>query len=168
MSLTKTSTYVSVFCAVVVSSVLTGPALAATPLEGAWLLTETEDTDGNVDSEPHRGLMVFTSDHYSLMFARGDKPRALFDGIIGTDEELLEAYRSIVANSGRYEVEGNQFTIRAYVAMQPNHMNGWPENTVTFSFSVDGDILKITYVFGPATGAKQTFRRVEGTRPPWE
>ena len=168
MSLTKTSTYVSVFCAVVVSSVLTGPALAATPLEGAWLLTETEDTDGNVDSEPHRGLMVFTSDHYSLMFARGDKPRALFDGIIGTDEELLEAYRSIVANSGRYEVEGNQFTIRAYVAMQPNHMNGWPENTVTFSFSVDGDILKITYVAGPAAGAKQTFRRVEGTPPPWE
>ncbi len=168
MSLTKTSTYVSVFCAVVVSSVLTGPALAATPLEGAWLLTETEDTDGNVDSEPHRGLMVFTSDHYSLMFARGAKPRALFDGIIGTDEELLEAYRSIVANSGRYEVEGNQFTIRAYVAMQPNHMNGWPENPVTFSFSVDGDILKITYVYGPAAGAKQTFRRVEGTPPPWE
>ena len=45
MSFAKTSTYVSVFCAVVVSSVLTGPALAATPLEGAWLLTETEDTD---------------------------------------------------------------------------------------------------------------------------
>ncbi len=68
-----------------------------------------------------------------------------------------------MANSGRYEVEGNQFTIRAYVAKQPNYMDGWPENPVTFSFSVDGDILKITYVAYPAAGAKQTFERVEGT-----
>jgi len=42
-------------------------------------------------------------------------------------------------------------------------MDGWPENPVTFSFSVDGDILKITYVAYPAAGAKQTFERVEGT-----
>ena len=80
-----------------------GIASAETPLEGAWLLTETQDSDGNVDSEPLRGLVIFTSTHYSLMYAIGEKPRALMDEENPSDEQTINAYESIIANSGRYD-----------------------------------------------------------------
>lgn len=153
-----------------VSIALTGKALAETPLEGAWLLIQTQDAEGNVDAEPLPGLIVFTSTHYSTMFAIGDKPRALMDEEIEnqTDAQIIEAYNSIIANTGRYDVDGNNFTTRAFVAKNPNYMNDWPENMSPFSFKIDGDTLVITDEGGYGEGRKFTYRRVEGSPPPWE
>lgn len=150
------------------SIALVGTASAETPLEGAWLLTETQDADGNVDSDPLGGLRIFTSTHYSEMYAIGEKPRALMDEENPSDEQIITAYESIIANSGRYDIEGDKFMTRAYVAKYPNYMDDWPENVTTFSYSIDGDALMLKYESGPFAGTTHIHRRVEGSPRPWE
>jgi hypothetical protein len=70
---------VIIFTTVLCSFAFAGIAKAETPLEGAWLLTETQAADGIVDANPLPGLMIFTSTHYTITFATGEKPRALMD-----------------------------------------------------------------------------------------
>ena len=156
--------FIAIFC----SFAFAGIASAKTPLEGAWLLTETQDVDGNVDSDPLRGLVIFTSTHYSIMYAIGEKPRALMDEENPSDEQTINAYESMIANSGRYDIEGDKFMTRAYVAKYPNYMNDWPENVTTFLYSIDGDALTLKADSGPSTGTTQKYRRVEGSPRPWE
>ena len=159
---------VILFITFLCSFAFAGIANAETPLEGAWLLTETQDADGNVDSDPLRGLIIFTSTHYTIMYAIGEKPRALMDDENPSDEQTINAYDSIIANSGRYDIEGNKFMTRAYVAKYPNYMNDWPENVTTFSYSIDGDALTIKADSGPDAATTQKYRRVEGSPRPWE
>ena len=159
---------VILFVTVLCSFALPGISSAETPLEGAWLLTETQTADGNVDSDPLRGLIIFTSTHYSVMYATGEKPRALMDEENPSGEQTINAYESIIANSGRYDIEGDEFMTRAYVAKYPNYMDEWPENVTTFSYSIDGDALTIKADSGPEAGTTQKYRRVEDSPRPWE
>jgi hypothetical protein len=96
-------------------------------LQGAWVVTSWE-WEGEMVPEPQPGLIVFTSTHYSMMFVNGAEPRDRYPGDEITDAEMVGAYRTFTANSGRYEVNGNEFTTRAYVAKDPNYMGDWPEN----------------------------------------
>ena len=140
-----------------------GIAQAETPLEGAWLVTSWTDADGNTNDSPQPALYIFTTTHYSIMVARGDEPRARFEGEDMTDAEKLTAYDTLTANSGRYKVDGDKFMTRAGVAKNPNYMaNRW-DNEQTYEFERDGDNLTIKNTFGTAT-----LRRVEGTPNPWE
>jgi hypothetical protein len=86
----------------------------------------------------------------------------------GRQSQVVGAYHSVTANAGRYEIEGNRFTTRAYVAKNPDYMDAWPENTVTFSFSIHDDMLEITTESGNSEGAKRTYRKVEGSPAPWK
>jgi ketosteroid isomerase-like protein len=148
------------------SELPTPGASASSPLEGAWIVTSWSDADGNVLDEPQPAIYVFTPTHYSIMIAQGTEPRATYEGDDMTDAQILEAYGTIVANAGRYEVDGNTLKTRAYVAKDPNYMGGWPENEVTYEFERDGDTLTIkNLVFD--SGATGTFRQVEGTPNPW-
>ena len=139
---------------------------ASNPLEGAWIVTSWTDADGNVNDEPLPALYVFTPTHYSIMIGSGSEPRATYEGEDMTDAEKLAAYDTIIANSGRYVIDGNMLKTRAYVAKDPNYMGGWPENEVSYEFSVDGDTLTITNLVLGA-GTTGTFRQVEGTPNPW-
>ena len=143
----------------------TGITQAETPLEGAWRVTESE-VDGNVNDSPQPALFIFTSTHYSIMIATGDEPRAESAGEDITDAEKLVAYDSFIANAGRYEVAGNTFKTRAYVAKSPNYMGGWPDNEQTYEFERDGDSLTIKDV-GP-TNINVTLARAEGRPAPWQ
>jgi hypothetical protein len=139
-------------------------------LQGAWVLTSTANPAGEVNSEPQAGLFVFTETHYSMMFVNGAEPRQQFAGDDPTDAELLAAYRSIIANSGRYEMNGDKITYRAYVAKNPNYMGGWPENETTVTVRIEGDTLTWTWPSPddpPLPGGQMTFRRVEGQPAPW-
>jgi len=164
----KLRQFVFLFITVLCSFASAGIASAETPLEGAWLLTETQEADGNADSDPLRGLIIFTSTHYSVMYAIGEKPRALMDEENPSDEQTINAYESMIANSGRYDIEGDEFMTRAYVAKYPNYMDEWPENVTTFSYSIDGDVLTIKSDSGPDAGTTQKYRRVENSPRPWE
>ncbi len=142
------------------------PIASANPLEGAWIATSWTDAEGNVQEEPQPAMYVFTPTHYSVMFASGSDQRATYEGDDMTDAEKLGAYDTIVANSGRYEIEGNTLKTRAYVAKDPNYMGDWPENEVNYEFERDDDTLTIkNLVFGDGTTG--TFRQVEGTPRPW-
>jgi hypothetical protein len=144
---------------------LSASAFAENSLEGGWALTQVVGAEGNIDDEPLPGLVVFTSTHYSMMFTIGDKPRALMgdipEGESPTDAQLVAAYNSFIANSGRYAVEDGNLITRAYVAKSPDYMAGWPDNAQTYGFTIDGDMLVLETEDGPAAGAKSTFRRVE-------
>jgi hypothetical protein len=139
-------------------------------LQGAWVLNSITNPAGEVNSEPQRGLFVFTGTHYSMMFVAAAEERQQFAGDSATDAELLAAYRSIIANSGRYEMNGDQISYRAYVAKNPNYMGDWPENETTVTVRIEGDTLTWTWPSLDDTalpGGQMTFRRVEGQPAPW-
>ena len=69
-----------------------------------------------------RGLFIFTAANYSIMYIRGDEPRADLPAE-PTDADLIRAFGELTANSGRYTLEGDQLTYEAYMANNPNYMN---------------------------------------------
>jgi hypothetical protein len=153
------------FTAILVLGVAASAAEAQAPqdLAGAWIVTSWTSPDGDVDSEPQRGLFTFTaSGAYSMMYVLGTEPRAQYSGEGQTDEETLAAYASFVANSGRYAVEGNRITFEAYMAKDPNYMAGFGTeegNGVTVEFGIEDEILTLSWVDGFSQGASATFRR---------
>ena len=112
----------------------TGLAVAKTPLEGAWIVTSSTDGDGNTNDDPQPALYVFTTTHYSVMIALGEESRSRYEGDDLADGEKVGAYDTFIANSGRYEVDGNTLKTRAYVAKDPNYMGNWPENETIYEF----------------------------------
>lgn len=129
-------------------------------LAGAWIVTSWESSDGEVNSEPQRGLFVFTaSGNYSMMYVFGSEPRPEYTGENLTDDEKLAAYDSFVANSGRYSVDGDQIIYEAYMAKDPNYMAAFEENATTVSFTLEGETLTLTWMDGFAEGETATFRR---------
>ena len=139
---------------------------AHSPLEGAWIVTSWTDADGNTNDDPQPALYVFTPTHYSIMIAQGEAPRAGYEGDDMADSQKIGAYDSFIANSGRYEVDGNILKTRAYVAKDPNYMGDWPENEATYEFDWDGEALTIKSLTF-AIGFTITLRQVEGTPNPW-
>ena len=132
-------------------------------LVGGWILTSWETADGEVNSEPQRGLFMFTaSGQYSIMYVLGDQPRAEWSGETQTDAEKVEAYDSFTANSGRYSVEGSEITYEAALAKNPNYMATFGpdgENASTLSFTIENNVLALRFNSGNAQGATATFRR---------
>jgi len=133
-------------------------------IDGAWVLTATADSAGNANEQPQPGLFVFTGTHYSMMFATGNGQRERYTAETPTDADMIAAYGTIVANSGRYQVDGDKVTMRAYVAKDPNFMGDWPENAFSASVHLAGDTMHWTW----GNGSMFTFRRTEGSPAPWE
>jgi len=130
------------------------------PIVGAWITSGWEGVEG----DPQPGLLIFTETNYSMMFVPAGEVREEFTGETMTDADMVAAFNTLVANSGRYTREGNQITTEAYVALNPNYMARWGENHLTYTFRVEGDILHLTWPAGfmdpdnpEFTG---TFRRV--------
>jgi hypothetical protein len=130
------------------------------PIAGAWITTSWEGFEG----EPQPGLLIFTETNYSMMFVPPGEVRQTYEGEEMTEADMVEAVRTLVANSGRYTWEGNQFTTEGYVTLNPNYMAAWGENHYTYTFRVEGDTLHVTWPgdFGPTEGTPWvgTFRRV--------
>jgi hypothetical protein len=112
----------SLIVGVVVTILATAVGTAQTgTLRGAWRVVEATNADGQVNSQPEPGLYVFTDRHYSIMrvmAARGPYPEK------PTDKDKVAAFDPFVANSGTYEIKGDQLTIRPMVAKNPNVMTG--------------------------------------------
>jgi len=130
------------------------------PVMGAWLVHSMTFPDGT-EMMQHPGLFIYAATHYSAMFVTGDEARTDLSEE-PTDAERLAAWRPFVANSGRYEIAGDQLTTRAFVAKSPNYMHAFPDNATAFTFSVQGDELTLT----SASGAVVKLHRVEGTEFP--
>jgi hypothetical protein len=133
-------------------------------LAGGWIVTSWTTPDGSVDSAPQRGLFLFTaSGQYSMMYVPGSEPRPRYEGETQTDAEILTAYGSFVANSGRYSVEGNTITYEAYLAKDPNYMADWNAqeagNARELTYSINDGILTLTWGDGRNPGLIATLRR---------
>ena len=151
---------------------VTAEAQSNSDLAGAWLVTGWESADGEVNSSPQRGLFVFTaSGHYSIMYVPGSEPRAEYAGETQTEAEILAAYGSFIANSGRYSIEGDQITYEASMAKDPNYMAGFAPtggdgNAQVMNFSLENGVLTLTWPVGGGAfsnqGQKATLSRPGG------
>jgi hypothetical protein len=125
---------------------------------GSWI---TDSWEGQDDAQ--RGLLIFTETNYSMMFVIPGMTRERYAGETITDAEIITAYNTLVANSGRYTRDGNEITTEGYVTLDPNYMADWGENHLTYTFEVDGDMLRLTWPDGfldVAGGFTGTFRKV--------
>ena len=126
---------------------------------GSWV---TDSWEGQDDSQP--GLLIFTETNYSIMFVIPGMTRERWEGETITDAEIVTAYNTLVANSGRYTRDGNEITTEAYVTLNPNYMADWGENQQTYTFRVEGDILHLSwpdnFMEDGNPGFSGTFRKV--------
>lgn len=145
--------------ALVTALILPREAASQISVEGAWTVSEWT-VDGET-SPAQPGIFVFTSTHYSIFFVNQPEGRAEpaqpGPGAM-TDEEKVVAYDEFTANAGRYVIEGNTLTTRAYVAKNPGYMAGWPDNEQQYTVERDGDTLTLTF----GNGNVATLVRREG------
>ena len=139
-------------------------AQGSSDLAGGWIVTSWTNAAGETDTTPQRGLFVFTANgNYSIMYVLGDEPRAEYSGDSQSDAEVLSAYGSFVANSGRYTVTGNRFVYEAYMAKDPNYMAEFSAadrtNGVTVEWAISDGILSLHWIDGPTPGQKATLRK---------
>ena len=142
----------------------TAEAQGSSELAGGWIVTSWTSADGTVNEQPQRGLFLFTATgQYTMMYVPGDEPRPRYEGEGQTDEEIMAAYGSCVANTGRYTVDGNQLVYEAYVAKDPNYMADWNAdegtNGTTVTFGISDGILTLEWTDGRSAGQKATLRR---------
>ncbi len=127
------------------------PAPQEVSVQGAWVVTSEDDSH-------QRGFFLFTESHYSIMHVDPENGRPVYASEEEpTDGEILEAYNTFTANSGRYRMEGDQFIREAYMAKHPPYMAEWPDNDEPSTVKIDGDMMTLTY----SNGIEFTLRRVE-------
>ena len=117
---------------------MSSAATSASPLEGAWVVTSLQSSEGEAIDPAGPGQFIFLDGRYSAVYTVGvterRKSEKAFDP---TEEEMVEQYDTIIVNSGTYQVEGNELTLRPLVAKSPEYIGG----SSTMEFSVDGDTL---------------------------
>jgi len=109
-------------------------AAADNPLEGVWQVMD-------VGGQPVAGMYIFTSKHYSIMFATTDRPQ-IDDTSKATADELRAMWGPMAANAGTYDVSGNLVTISPIVAKIPIVMK--PGANEVYAFRVEGNTLSLT------------------------
>ncbi len=145
---------------------MSSAATSAWPLEGAWVVTSLQSSDGAAIDPAGPGQFIFLNGRYSAVYTVGvterRKSEKAFDP---TEEEMVEQYETIIVNSGTYQVKGNELMLRPFVAKSPEYIGG----SSTREFSVDGDTLttktrQLTSANGispeGAIGSTMTLRRV--------
>jgi len=145
---------------------MSSAATSASPLEGAWVVTSLQSSDGTAIDPAGPGQFIFLDGRYSAVYTVGvterRKSEKAFDP---TEEEMVEQHETIIVNSGTYQVEGNELTLRPLVAKSPEFIGG----SSIMEFSVNGDTLtakirQLTSANGispeGAIGSTMTLRRV--------
>jgi hypothetical protein len=125
---------------------------AQSPLQGAWQIT----------NPGMAGLFIFSGTHYSMMAASPDRPDVT-DLSTATAEEVRALYSPMIANTGAFQIAGNQVTIRPVAAKIPVVMK--PGAYEVYEFKIDNRTLTLTQrrnVRGPVEqGNVWTLTRVE-------
>ena len=137
------------------------------PLVGVWLVATLTRPDRETIDPAGPGQFIFANGRYSAVYSLGaeERPHAAASFNPTADEKVTQ-YDTIIVNSGIYEVNGSELTLRPIVAKTPEYAGG----SSTMEFRIDGDILtttmrSITSVDGAspegAIGSSMTLRRVQ-------
>ena len=109
-------------------------------LVGAWRLVSWvhEDTESGVRKilfgDHPTGCLVFTPSGRAVAILTGEGRKAP-----KTLEDRIEAYRTMVAYSGKYQIEGNMVTTRVDIAWDQSQVG---TDQVRF-FKINGDRMEI-------------------------
>ena len=114
-------------------------------LLGTWRIVSVESEDQATGArEPVLGIglsgyIIFTPEGRMItLVTGGDRKEAK------TDEDHGDLFRSMVAYSGTYQVEGDKFVTRVDVAWNPV----WVGTEQTRFFALEGDLLHVTTAWG--------------------
>lgn len=121
-------------------------AQAQNALNGAWKVVEITNEGGqNPGTSTVRtpSLYIFADGYYSLMWVTEDGSRPEFypDTEV-SDEDIVAAFNSFVAQTGSYEVSESTITTRAMVSKVP----GATGTTVEIQYRIEDDTLYLTQI----------------------
>ncbi len=111
------------------------------PLLGSWKLSEIEFiyADTTYKVRPPQGNLVVSKGRYSIMYSPSSEPREAFESLSNpSNDEVLKAFKSIVFNSGHYELRDQLYIATPDIAKVP----GFEGGKQYYKYSIDGDILK--------------------------
>jgi len=114
------------------------------PLIGEWEIKEihwkTKDTTYSIrDAQP--GLLIISQNKYSIIWTPINDARKPFEQLSKpTDDEILEGFRSIVFNAGKYWITDTSLITQAEIAKVP----GFEGGRQFFSYILKNDLLSLT------------------------
>jgi len=115
-------------------------------LKGTWSINEihwiTPDTTYSIkNAQP--GIFMVSSSRYSIIWTPIHAKRVPFKKLANpTDEEIISGFKSIVFNSGTYQIADTTFTVQAQIAKVP----GFEGGTQKFIYNIKDDILNIKMI----------------------
>jgi len=134
-------------------TLLTGHDVAAqskpASIQGVWQAVEVTMTGPAARTisipEPRPNLVMLSAKHYCRVSVEAEQPRPILaDAAKATADELRAVWGPFAAEAGTYEVSGNTITMRPFAAKNPGAMTAGAY--VTYSFTLDGNTLLITYL----------------------
>ncbi|HSL70228.1 MAG TPA: hypothetical protein VK864_08285 [Longimicrobiales bacterium] len=132
--------------AVVASSDVSAQARSTGPggLRGAWSLIEhaTTGSDAAIDRDPQPGLYIFTERHYSFTRVTGAEPRYEVENLLTARADDLRNLLRFAAQSGTYELSGNELRLRRTAALDVGSMA--PGNSAVYAVRLQGDTVWLT------------------------
>jgi hypothetical protein len=94
---------------------------SANPLFGVWRVSEITYTGPNAKkvSSPQPGIFIVTGRYYSMQAVISDTPRREIPSHNATLPQYGMAFKNFAADSGTYDVTGNELTFKPVVAKTP-------------------------------------------------
>jgi len=110
-------------------------------LEGVWKIAEGKSVDANgqtASTNVQRSLVIFTEGHYSYVYTSGDEQRKLpVEHWNHTDAEKINAFNTIVVNTGTYELTESKLVFRPIAAKSEQFVGGYASH----DYRLEGDSL---------------------------
>ena len=109
-------------------------------VEGVWKIEEGKNVDANGQTTRtvQRSLVIFTEGHYSYVYTSGDEQRKLpAEHWNQTDVEKINAFNTIVVNTGTYELTESKLVTRPIAAKSEQFVGGYASH----DYRLEGDTL---------------------------
>jgi hypothetical protein len=123
--------------------------------EGVWKIDEIKTVDANgqtTDMNVQRSLVIFRDGHYSFVFTFGDGLRKLAaEHWYPTDAEKIDAFNTLVVNTGTYELTESRLVFRPLAAKAEEFAGGH----YGCDYRIDGDTLYLIETESVSVGGVQ-------------
>ena len=114
-------------------------------LEGVWRIVQAHSVDSEgqtTDGYAQTSVVIFTTGHYSFVWTFGSETRApAAERWNATDAEKIDAYNSIIVNTGTYELTGSTIVTRPISAKSQEFTGGGYSD---YEYRIEGDTLHLT------------------------